>query len=204
VARPEQVDANVFAAAQQIAGGFFLLGRNVNRRERSGAIEDGELPGIALVAEPADKNTMNRPPRSTRQGFITRPLLFQIAWVCSIYTAIALAVQGYGVANKLHWQTMVFTILSVGQLMLAIAVRADKSSFFKLNLFGNPLMLIVVGLTLAIQLMIIYMPFFNGLLKTEPLTGFELIICLAVSVLIIPLVELEKLFRRQPKVKISS
>jgi len=99
---------------------------------------------------------------------------------------------------------MVFTILSVGQLMLAIAVRADKSSFFKLNLFGNPLMLIVVGLTLAIQLMIIYMPFFNGLLKTEPLTGFELIICLAVSVLIIPLVELEKLFRRQPKVKISS
>ena len=162
------------------------------------------LPGIALVAEPADKNTMNRPPRSTRQEFITRPLLFQIAWVCSIYTAIALAVQGYGVANKLHWQTMVFTILSVGQLMLAIAVRADKSSFFKLNLFGNPLMLIVVGLTLAIQLMIIYMPFFNELLKTEPLTGFELIICLAVSVLIIPLVELEKLFRRQPKVKISS
>jgi hypothetical protein len=30
--RPQQVGADVLAAPQEIAGGFFLLGGNVNRR----------------------------------------------------------------------------------------------------------------------------------------------------------------------------
>ena len=94
---------------------------------------------------------------------------------------------------------MVFTIHSVGQLMLAVAVRVDKNPFFKLNLFANPLMLNVVAVILGIQLLIICIPFFNVLLKTEPLTTAELFICMAVSLLIIPLVELEKLFRRAPE-----
>jgi magnesium-transporting ATPase (P-type) len=98
------------------------------------------LPGIALLAEPGDNNIMNRPPRSPQLGFISRPLLFQITWVCIIYTALVFTMQGYGVIHGLHWRTMVFTVLSVGQLMLAIAVRADKNPFFKLNLFANLLM----------------------------------------------------------------
>jgi Ca2+-transporting ATPase len=153
------------------------------------------LPGIALVAEPADKNIMNRPPRSPQQGFISRSLLFQISRTCCIYTGLILALQGYGVAHGLHWRTMIFTIISAGQLMLALVVRADKNPFFRLNLFANPLMLTVVFVTLGIQLLIIYIPFFNVLLKTEPLTTAELFICMVASFLIIPLIELEKLFR---------
>jgi hypothetical protein len=42
----EQVRADVFAAAQQIADGFFLLRRDMNSRERTGAIEDGQLRGV--------------------------------------------------------------------------------------------------------------------------------------------------------------
>jgi Ca2+-transporting ATPase len=159
------------------------------------------LPGIALLAEPGDNNIMNRPPRPPRLGFISRPLLFQISWVCIIYTAFVFTMQRYGVIHGLHWRTMVFTVLSVGQLMLAIAVRADKNPFFRLNLFANPLMLAVVAATLGIQLLIIYMPFFNILLKTEPLTAAELFISMGVSLLIIPLMELEKLFRKAPESK---
>src|SRR5688572_2113357 len=47
--RAEQVGANVFPAAQEIADGLFELRRNVDRGERVGAIEDGELAGIAPV-----------------------------------------------------------------------------------------------------------------------------------------------------------
>ena len=154
------------------------------------------LPGIALLAEPGDNNIMNRPPRSPQLGFISRPLLYQITWVCIIYTAFVFTMQRYGVIHGLHWRTMVFTVLSVGQLMLALTVRADKNPFFRLHLFANPLMLAVVALTLGIQLLIIYMPFFNMLLKTEPLTASELFISMGVSLLIIPLMELEKLFRK--------
>ena len=45
----QEIGADVFATAQEIARGFFLLGGNVNRGERAGAIEHGELAGIAAV-----------------------------------------------------------------------------------------------------------------------------------------------------------
>jgi P-type Ca2+ transporter type 2C len=154
------------------------------------------LPGIALLAEPADKNIMNRPPRSPQQGIITSGLVFQIIWVCSIFTFLSLTLQSYGIKHTLHWQTMVFTVLAVGQLFLAFAVRGEKNGFFRLNIFANPTLLAVVAVSFCIQLMVIYIPFFNGLLKTEPLTPLELSVCLAISLSIILIAESEKLFSK--------
>jgi hypothetical protein len=45
----QNIGADVLATAQQVAGGLFLLGGDVNRGERAGAIEDGELPRIAAI-----------------------------------------------------------------------------------------------------------------------------------------------------------
>ena len=47
--RAEQVRPNVLTTTQEIAGGFFLLSRNVNGREGAGAIQNGELARIAAV-----------------------------------------------------------------------------------------------------------------------------------------------------------
>ena len=47
--RAQEIGADVFATAQQIAGRLFLLGGNVNGRERPGAIEHRELPGITAI-----------------------------------------------------------------------------------------------------------------------------------------------------------
>ena len=49
MAAAQEVGADIFTTAQQIAGGFFLLGGNVNGRECAGAIEHRELAGIAAV-----------------------------------------------------------------------------------------------------------------------------------------------------------
>src|SRR6185503_13730288 len=49
VAGAKEVSPNIFATAQQIAGGFFLLGRNVNDREGAGPIEHGEVARITAV-----------------------------------------------------------------------------------------------------------------------------------------------------------
>ena len=161
------------------------------------------LPGLALVAEPADKYIMNRPPRPPGQGIFSRGLVFQIIWVCSFFTGLTLGIQAYGIHHHLHWQTMVFMVLSVGQLSLAIAVRSEKNRFFELKIFSNPVLLSVIVFTFLIQLSIIYIPFFNKLLKTEPLTLTELSICMASSLLIFPIVELEKLYSRFSKSKIK-
>ena len=38
-----------FAATQQIAGGFFLLAGNVDGGQRPGAVQHGELAGVAAI-----------------------------------------------------------------------------------------------------------------------------------------------------------
>lgn len=49
VAGAQEIDANVFATAEEIARGLFLFCRDVNRGQGAGAIEDGELAGIAAI-----------------------------------------------------------------------------------------------------------------------------------------------------------
>ncbi len=49
VPRAEKIGPNVFATAEEIAGSFFLLGRNVNGRQRAGTIQDSELACVAAV-----------------------------------------------------------------------------------------------------------------------------------------------------------
>ena len=49
MAGAQQIGANVFATAQQIARGFFLLRRNVNGRQGAGAIEHRQLAGVAPI-----------------------------------------------------------------------------------------------------------------------------------------------------------
>ena len=49
VTRAQEVRANVFATAEQIAGRLFLLGGNVNRGEGLGAVQHRELRGIAAI-----------------------------------------------------------------------------------------------------------------------------------------------------------
>ena len=63
---PEEIHANVLAAAEEITRRFFLLRGNVNRREGAGAVQDGELAGIAPVG--LDAITW---PRGINAGAIT-------------------------------------------------------------------------------------------------------------------------------------
>jgi len=49
VASAEQIGADVFATAKEVARGFFLLGGNVDRGEGAGAEEDGQVPGVVAV-----------------------------------------------------------------------------------------------------------------------------------------------------------
>jgi Ca2+-transporting ATPase len=96
-----------------------------------------------------------------------------------------------------HWQTMVFTVLSLAQLGHVMAIRSEKEFLFKLGLFSNPQLLVIVFLTFLLQVSVIYLPFANKILKTTPLSLYELLLCIGVSAVVFHAVELEKLVKRK-------
>ncbi|PSJ72301.1 cation-translocating P-type ATPase [Sphingobacteriales bacterium UPWRP_1] len=162
-------------------------------------VTDG-LPSLALAAEPAEKNIMNRPPRHPKESIFANGLGWHIFIIGLLIGGLTLLTQyiSYHSAN-VHWQTMVFCTLCFCQLALALAIRSEKQSVFKQNFFSNPFLLITILVTVLIQLGIVYIPVLNGIFKTKPLSATELLFTFVPALIIFVAVEIGKLIDNTKK-----
>lgn len=157
-------------------------------------ITDG-LPGLALASEPSEANVMNRPPRDPKESIFSKGMGWHILWVGLLMGLVTLGMQKWAIQfSDAHWQTMTFSVLCFSQLGHVLAIRSERS-VFRTNFFSNKPLLIALCVTAALQLMVIYVPFFNALFKTSALTVTELLLTLAVSSIVFWAVELEKLIK---------
>ena len=159
-------------------------------------VTDG-LPGLALAAEPAEPDIMKRPPRSPGESLFADGLGVHILWVGILMGILSLGTQSWAIRAGLHWQTMVFTVLCLSQLGHALAIRSEKRSLFTMGIRSNMPLIYSVLLTIVLQLATIYLPFFNLIFHTAPLTMSELAIAFALSTVVFLAVEVEKLIRRR-------
>ncbi len=164
-------------------------------------VTDG-LPGLALTIEPAEKDTMQRPPYPPRENIFGRGMARDILWIGLLMGLVSLAV-GYvyyridPAASPAVWQTVTFTTLTLAQMGNALATRSERSTIFQIGLLSNKAMLGSVLLTFALQMAVIYMPFLNRAFSTTPLSLRDLLISLAFSTIVFFAVELVKWLRQQ-------
>jgi len=158
------------------------------------------LPGLALTLEPAEKNIMQRPPRNPGESIFANGLGVHVVWVGLLLAAVTIGTQAYAIyINDSHWQTMVFTVLCLGQLMHVMAIRSETVSLFRQGIFSNSKLILTVIISFLFQLAIIYLPFFNKVFKTQPLNIKELVLCIVISSVVFIAVEIEKMIRRLRK-----
>jgi Ca2+-transporting ATPase len=155
-------------------------------------VTDG-LPGLALTAEPAEPGIMNRAPRPPEENIFSHGMWQHIVWVGLFIGGISISAMAWAISREVeYWQTVVFTVLTVSQLFHSMAVRSESASLFRIGLFSNLPMLGAVLLTLLLQLAVIYTPVLNSIFHTQPLPIFDLMVCLAISSLVLFAVEIEK------------
>ncbi len=160
-------------------------------------LTDG-LPGLALAAEPEEKGIMERAPRPPRENIFAHGMWQQIIWGGLAIAGVSLFAQAWAIGTgSAHWQTMVFTVLTLAQLCQVMAVRSERESLFSQGLTSNLPLLGAVCLTFALQMAAIYTPFLNDILNTQPLSLTELGLCLLLSPMVFILVEIEKWMRRK-------
>jgi Ca2+-transporting ATPase len=159
-------------------------------------VTDG-LPGLAFTAEPAERGIMRRPPRAPGESIFAHGMWQHMIWVGLFVGGVSIAAQAWAIDRGVeYWQTVVFTVLTVSQLFHSLAVRSESESLFTLGLTSNPYMLGAVLLTVTLQLLVIYVPAFNPIFKTQPLPLYDLAVCLALSSLTLVAVEIEKAMMR--------
>jgi Ca2+-transporting ATPase len=175
-------------------------------------VTDG-LPALALGVEPGEEDVMRRPPREPARPILSRGTGLHILWVGLLMAALALWAGGsrYGLFGAFlagsfpdapeAWRTMLFTTLVFSQATLALAERSRRSSLLQVGLFSNRYMLLAAASTFCLQMAVIYVPAFQGFFSTVPLSAPQAAVCLALSLLMLLAVELEKLLIRaaQPR-----
>ncbi|MBV5298581.1 MAG: cation-translocating P-type ATPase [Rhodoferax sp.] len=160
-------------------------------------VTDG-LPGLALAAEPAERGVMQRPPRPPSENLFAGGMWQHILGVGLLIGGLCLGVQAWALSTgHAHWQTMVFTVLTLSQMVHVMAIRSERDALWTLGLASNKPLLGAVLLTFVLQMATIYVPLLNPIFKTEPLSLGELGICLGASAVVGVVVEIEKAWRRQ-------
>jgi Ca2+-transporting ATPase len=144
-------------------------------------VTDG-LPALALAVEPPERHAMQRPPVPAKESILGRGLLPQVIWGGLVLGLTPLAM-GYYFHQIGHegWRTMVFTTLTLSQLAVVLSFRSERDSFFSIGPLTNAALLFIVAFTVLLQMMVTYMPFWQRVLKTHPLSGVEMGVSLALA-----------------------
>jgi len=159
-------------------------------------VTDG-LPALALGIEPPEKDVMKRPPYSATESVFGRGMPTFII-IFGIVLSILALLTGYGLwsAGDPAWQTALFTTLVFAQLGMALSVRSERESLLRTGLLTNKAMLGAIVITIVLQLILVYWGPARQLFHLEPLPVRDLLICFAVGMSVIVLVELWKVVAR--------
>lgn len=158
-------------------------------------VTDG-LPGLALAVEPAERNTMRRPPVQPHEHILGRGMAWDIAWIGILMGVVSLGLGYWYWAHEdvsdNKWRTIVFTVLTLSQMGNALATRSETESLFRQGVFSNRALIGSILLTFVLQLGVVYLVPLQTLFRTEALSLLELGGCLLLSTVVFLAVELKK------------
>jgi Ca2+-transporting ATPase len=163
-------------------------------------VTDG-LPGLALTQEPAEPDTMKRPPRNPKEQIFGRGMGLDILWIGMLMGVVSLLVGlwAFNYNHQFAWQTMIFTTLTMAQMGNALATRSESQTLWEAGIFTNKSLLGAVLLTFGLQMAVIYVPFLQGIFKTSALSLLELGVSLVASIFVLIVIDGAKIFHRKGK-----
>lgn len=143
------------------------------------------FPALCLSVEPPDPNIMQRPPLPAKSSLFPPGAVFRMILEGLFIGSLALF--AYVAGNS----TMCFAVLSLSQLVHSFNIRSARP-LTQTGLLGNRKLLISVLLCIALQCSVIMIPFLQSTFHTTALTKSQWLMVAILSLLPVPLVELEK------------
>jgi Ca2+-transporting ATPase len=165
-------------------------------------VTDG-APALALGVDPVDAGIMENKPRPRSEGVMTHRMWAGIFFVGAIMAAGTLLVLDASLAGSLiegsgnmrYAQTMAFTTLTMFQLFNVFNARSDEQTAFH-GFFQNHWLWGALGLSLALHVAVIYVPFLQNAFSTVSLSFGDWLCCVAVASSVLWLRELSKMLTR--------
>lgn len=168
-------------------------------------------PALAMGVDPQTDDVMARRPRRLTDRVIDKDMWIDIAFIGLIMAAVTLIGMDMHLAGGLFTdrsvdvlghdaqmteaRTMGFTILVFAQLFNAIASRSSRQSAF-VGLFSNKWLWGAIGISILLQLVVIYVPFLNEAFGTTPLDFVAWFECIGLAAVVLVASEIYKAVMR--------
>ena len=151
------------------------------------------LPAIALGLEKPEKDIMQRKPVDSKKGIFADGLWNKII-VEGIMIGV-LTLVAFSIGNKYYGlevgRTMAFLSIGFLELIHSFNVKNEKS-IFEAGLFENKYLVGSFVLGIFIQAIVVVVPSFANVFEVVPLNLTQWIITVAISILPVPVIELQK------------
>ena len=151
------------------------------------------LPAIAIGLEPPEKNIMNRKPVDPRKGIFAGGLWSKIiveGMMIGMLTLVA-----FSIGNKYYGlevgRTMAFLSMGFLELVHSFNIKSEQS-IFKTGIGENKFLIGSFLLGIFIQTIVVIIPVLAEIFQLVPLSQTQWIITLGISILPIPIIELQK------------
>ena len=166
-------------------------------------ISDG-FPALSLTMEPEEDSVMNRRPRKQNSlvDFEGKFLIVLISLITGL-SNLWLFWYFYNTTGNVELaRTVTFTALGLNTLFYVFSIKSLEHNIFKAKPFANKYLNGAVVVGIIAQLLAVYLPVLNKLLKTVPLGFKEWEIILAVVVGVVVMIEVAKAifiyYRKRP------
>lgn len=153
------------------------------------------LQDVALAFEPGEKHVLNRPPRSPKERILSRLMIERSLLMGGVMAAGTLFLFSSSLQAGVSLEkarTVALTTMVFFQFYQAGNCRSASRSLFSMNPMGNPLLFFSMIAAFFAQLAVIYVPAFQWIFRTEPITLMEWGKIALVTSTIILAVELDK------------
>ena len=153
------------------------------------------LPAIALGLEPPEKDIMDRKPINSKKGIFADGLWNKIIVEGILIGMLTLV--AFGIGNKYYGlevgRTMAFMAIGLLELIHSFNIKSEKS-LFKTGIFDNKYLVGSLILGIFVQTVVILIPQIAEIFELTSLNSIQWMITIGISLLPIPVIELQKWF----------
>ena len=155
------------------------------------------LPALALSVDSPEKGIMNRKPRNSKKGFMTKGMVWRVMYQGVMFGLIPLAAFMVGLRDggEALGRTMAFATLMFAELVHVRNLHSNSRSSFATNPFHNKPLIAAIALSAAMALIVLLVPPVREAFRLEAMDRQHWLAVVLLSLAPIAIVELFKLFK---------
>ncbi|MFC1659342.1 cation-translocating P-type ATPase [Pseudomonadota bacterium] len=159
------------------------------------------IQDISLSLEKAEGDEMEKPPRNPQEAIFNRIMIKRLI-LSAIVMTIGVIVTYYCLINIYGWSTadarnIIIMLMVLFENMQVFNSRSENHSLVKQSIKNNPYVIIGTLAAMGAHILATYTPGLRDILKIHPISFYEWLAVLLISLSLIVVMELEKLMRNK-------